>query len=320
MNQSGASSRSANSVPRFAAHFRSLQHHSELNSTVNMFTEDIYKNIMPIGRRSRNNPDFDALLEGESQSIERASRILQSLAIQHTRSPETLSPGLLGDAVRSVAERLAKGGRAVYQLIRDERGRLAYQLHPIPLAGLHRVFRSYVQIIPKTDREFHDRSYYFAPVRDIWRISIPEVLGGYRGHRKIVTQLSKVPQPDTRFLLGELAIPESPSVYEFQRHADETAFREAQVTLSYGWDRRDYSDSRWTEFYLFHRITKFNWAQACIREHIIDEINSLFQRLSLQARLVVTGLPTASEILALRQRMRDGRISFAEAHNDCTAS
>lgn len=320
MNQSGSSFRSANSAPRFASHFRSLQHHSELNSTVNMFTEDIYKNIMPIGGRSRNSPDFDARLEGESQSNERASRILQSLAIQHTRSPEALSPGLLGDAVRSVAARLAARGRAVYELTRDERGHLTYQLQPIPLACLHRVFRSYVQIIPKADREFHDRSYSFAPVRDIWRISIPEVLGGYRGHHKIVVQLGKLPQPDTRLLLGELANPESPSVYDWQRHVKETTLREAQVTLSYGWHHRDYSDSRWTEFYLFHRITKFSWAQACIREHIIDEINSLFQRLNLQVRLVVTGLPTASEILALRQQMRNGRISFTKAYKSCSAS
>lgn len=320
MNQPGTSSRSANGIPRFATHFRSLQHHSEMNSTVSMFTEDIYKNIMPIGGRSRSSPDFDARLEGESQSNGRASRILQSLAIHHTHSPEALSPGLLCDAVRSVAARLATRGRAVYELIRDERGHLVYQLHPIPLVGLHRVVRSYVQIIPKADRYIYDRSYSFAPARDVWRISIPVVLGGYRGHHKIVLQLSKLADPSARLLLGELGNQESPPVYDFQRHVNETAFREAQVTLGYGWDRRDYSDSRWTEFYLFHRITKFSWAQACIREHIIDEINALFQRLNLQARLVVTGLPTASEILALRQQMRDGRISFAEAHNDCSAS
>jgi hypothetical protein len=49
-----------------------------------------------------------------------------------------------------------------------------------------------------------------------------------------------------------------------------------------------------------------------LREHIINEINQLLNRLSVKCKLIVNGLPTAKEILQMRNSMQKGDLSFAE--------
>ena len=317
MTQTGANRHSSKGVARFARYFPSRQYQSEPNATVMMFAEDIYRDIMPIGGKSRSRRDFAVQLNGDAQSNVLAGRVLESLASRSAYDRNALSPALMCDAVSRVAAKLAINGRAAYEIIKDTKGCLAYQLMSVPIGSLHRCFQWYVQIIPKADRETCGRSHSYAPERNVWCVSMPQLLGGYRKHRKVLAELAKFPQFGPQFLTEELSNPVWRAAHATMRYIDETEFHEARVTSSYGWDRRDYSTSRWTEFYFFQRRLKFRWAQACIREHVIDAFNSLFQRLNLQSELVVQGLPTVSEILKIRRQMRNGRISFTEASDSC---
>ena len=66
-----------------------------------------------------------------------------------------------------------------------------------------------------------------------------------------------------------------------------------------------------------YRSVTLKWAQACMREHIIKELNQLFLRLQIDAEIVVKGLPTAWEILRIRKQMCEGKISFIKAFEKC---
>jgi hypothetical protein len=50
-----------------------------------------------------------------------------------------------------------------------------------------------------------------------------------------------------------------------------------------------------------------------LREHIIAELNSLFDRLGTVARIVVEGRSLPEEILKVRDQMRVGLLDFAGA-------
>ena len=89
----------------------------------------------------------------------------------------------------------------------------------------------------------------------------------------------------------------------------------AKATARLGWHMRNSGLKIWTEFYAMYRFVTLDWAKACMREHITDELNQLFRRLHIEAEIVVEGLPTAQEILKIRQQMCEGKISLRDASN-----
>ena len=108
------------------------------------------------------------------------------------------------------------------------------------------------------------------------------------------------------------------SAFDFSEYRRETDLCEAASTKRWGWARRDFSGQNWTEFALFYRLMTFRWAQAILREHVVSEVNGLFPRLSITSKLEVSGLPSSSEIVRLRNEMAEGRISYAKASDACS--
>lgn len=87
----------------------------------------------------------------------------------------------------------------------------------------------------------------------------------------------------------------------------------SKVTRLWGWDRRDHSQKHWNEYYFFHRFVRFRWAKTLLREHVLRELNVLLERLEIDARVLVKGLPSSEDVLKIQEQMRNGEISFSEA-------
>lgn len=68
-----------------------------------------------------------------------------------------------------------------------------------------------------------------------------------------------------------------------------------------------------TEYHSLARVLQWRRTQAVIREHVIADLNSLLERLGVEQRLVVSGLPIEKEITAALRRMQAGRISVSDA-------
>ena len=101
--------------------------------------------------------------------------------------------------------------------------------------------------------------------------------------------------------------------FDFQEYVRMADTYCGQVTKTWGWNRRDLSTERSTEFFVFHRLVNFHWALAVLRDHIVNEINSLFERLNISCKLQIDGLPTPSDILNIKREMQNGSITFTEA-------
>ncbi len=300
---------------RVARYFPSLRGETDFtNANIHMLVEDVQLTVMPIGGRSHFASDFSVEIRGSCECENNATVLLESLTGHDRHDPTEL----LSDVIGRIAQELARSGRAVHEIVRDKDIGKTCVLRGFTSQRLFHVFGRYIQVIPKADRKLWKKSCVIIPEKDIWEIVMPRVLGGYRGHRTMLRQLARFQHTGPSFLIQELNGQGWPADYDVQRYTRETEFFESKITSLWGWNRRDYSERNWTEFYLFYRTLQFRWAQACLREHIVDELNRLLRRLDIGAKIVVKGLPTASDILAVRQRMLDGDISFKDASDACS--
>lgn len=304
-------------VPRVARHFPSIEEEAHSNRSVYMLVEDVHLTVMPIGGKSHLSPNFAVEIQASPDHQTRAIAILESFTDINRHRRHNLEE-LLSTAVEEIASKLAWNGRSVHEIIRDEENEAKYKLYSFTSQRLFHAFGRYIQIIPKADRSLWNKAYIVIPEGDIWDIVMPKELGGYRDYSAILRGLTRFQHTGPLFLIDLLRSRELPVYYDAQLYVRETEIFYAKIMKRWGWNKRDYSQQNCTEFYLVYRTLQFRWALAVIREHIVNELNRLFQRLHIEAKIVMKGLPTASEVLEIRQRMCEGDISFMEAYDACS--
>lgn len=297
--------------PRIASHFPSLSHRDDIDINVHMFTEDVYLAVMPIAGRTEKHPLFSVSFEGEKQDCERAIELCISLAEYERHDPTSV----LCDAVSQVATHLAWRGRAVYEIVQDEEDPLKCHLYGFTTQRLYRAPGCYIQWIPAADYDFFKKRFIILPSKDVWEISIPSILGGKRGYSRTLSRLRRFSHLGPAFWRSDLSFQKQTSGFNFQQYVLNSEIYYARATRRWGWTRRDYSQKNNTEFFTYYRIITFKWAQAILREHIINELNRLILRLRLDSKIVVSGLPSTQDILRVRYDLAEGKIRFADAND-----
>ncbi len=306
-------------TPRVAKSFSKLREEVNHNLNLSMFLEDARLGIMPIGGESDHAPNFSVEIQGKDSDEPRVVAILESLVRRYEYNRYSRQPlkKLLSDAVEAIVLELVWEGRSVRKIFWDKENNGVYRLHAFAYQWLLRVFGRYTRILPQTHRHPHDKPYDSITETDIWDIVMPEKLGGYRGHRAMLKKLVRFPDLVPSFLKYTVSVQEWPTNFNTKHYAQETKLFIARATERWGWSQRDYNSENWNEFYGMYRSITLKWAQACLREYIIKELNQLFLRLQIDAEIVVKGLPTAWEILRIRKQMCEGKISFIKAFEKC---
>ena len=306
-------------TPRVTKSFSNLREEVNRNLNLSMFMEDTRLGIMPIGDESEHAPNFAVEIHGRNSDEPRVLAILESLtrSYQHNWYSQRPVKKLLSDAVETIALELVWEGRSVRKIFCDKKNNGVYRLHQFAYQWLFRVFGRYVRILPRTHRHPDDRIYDVITEKGIWDIVMPKKLGGYQGHRAMLKKLIRFRDIVPSFLIHEINPNEWPKYFNTKHYVRETKLFVARTTERWGWNQRDYNSENWNEFYGMYRSITLKWAQACMREHIIKELNQLFLRLQIDAEIVVKGLPTAWEILRIRKQMCEGKISFINAFKKC---
>lgn len=294
-----------NVEPSMVSHFPSLSKGPDIDPDVHMFTEDIHLAIMPIGGRAEQRSDFSVEFQGEESECDKAKEIIGELG----QFDKHDSAAMVCDAVDNIARHLAWEGQAVYEIIKDNE---QIYVHGFTSNNLFRVLFWHLQIIPPGDWDLLKRKFTFVSEKRIWRVKIPHELGGVKGYRKVLKKLRKYNHLGPRFYRQDLEHSLTTKNYDFQKYVRNSKIYFNRVTQKWGWNRRDWSQDKCTEYYSFYKMLSFRYAQAILREHIIREINQLLDRLSVKCKLNVIGLPTAKEILQIRNDMQKGDISFTE--------
>lgn len=294
-------------APTVATHFPSLSAGIDMNPNAHMFTEDVHLAVMPIGGRTERNKNFAVALEGSPDACERARALLGELA----KFDRHDLAGVVCDAVGEIAKHLAWEGCAVYEIIPDDSG--ITHVHGFTSHRLVRLPGWFLQFIPRGDWEMWKKKWVVISASKIWHLEMPSVLGGQKGYKTALKKLRMFENLGPPFWKKELERGEQSKNFDFQRYVSNSEIYFRQVTKVWGWNRRDWTQDRTTEFYSFYKMVNFRWAQAILREHIISEINILFSRLEMDCKLKVSGLPTSDEIVKVREELLSGSISFSQA-------
>ena len=315
-------------IPCIFKSLSSLREEVDRNLNLSMFLEDVRLSIMPISEESDRASDFAVEVQGNSDDKNSAVAILEGPPNIYGDYRWDSLEELLSDVVEMLVGTLLEYGRSVHKIAKIKENSGTHRLHNFLCQHFLSGFGKYIQIIPKEDRDLAyegypilpglwNKVYVIIPKKDIWAIEMPKKLGGYRGYRAMLRNLARFPDVAPPFLMDQLSNQEWPTSFDPQLHERERAFFVAKATKRWGWDQRDSNLENWSEFYGFYRTLTLKWAQACLREHIVKELNQLFRRLDIEAEIVVKGLPTAWEILKIRQQMCEGKISFIDAFEKC---
>ena len=277
-----------------------------------MFWQHITAGIMPfIGMRDTP-PTFSAKIAGNENERSRATLLLSSVSEWSAHSNDEL----ICEAVTGIAQSLAAQGRIAHEIL-PEVGGNSCCLSPFTRQRLFRIPGWYVQWVPRKDRRWENTpAFVFLRSRDVWEISIPPELGGARGHARLLRQLSRRELAGPKFFQQGLEKQKPPQFFDFKEYTRAEQARTWRVTNKWGWTRMDASDH--TEFYYMHRSIRREWALAVLRQHIIRELNALLERLGIRAKIVVEGLSSPGEVLAISEKMDKGEMGFTEALESAT--
>lgn len=254
-------------------YFPSLSRDHGDNLSTDLFKQDIKFDVMPSGGITDIRNNFTVTLKGDQRECERVRQLIAG-----NRTYGRYDPTFdFIRAVEEVVQNLVREGSAPHEVICDENG-----LHHITSFTSNRLWRlpgCYLQVIPRGDWEFWNRKFTIVPADRIWQINMPSALGGRRGYKRILRRLGKCKDISHKSIQQDLIEHEDKRRYfEFQRYLRIFDIYRSKLTSTWGWDRRDSSLKRETEFYSCYRMVNSYWSKAILREHVIREFNRLFIR------------------------------------------
>ncbi|MCF7516786.1 hypothetical protein LY624_11040 [Pseudoalteromonas sp. N1230-9] len=249
---------------------------------VYILREELHAGLLPYGGRSVSYPNFAVEISGND--LEEAKSILNGLK----NYPEIHVTQLVCDVVNTLGNQLSYSGIIRHEIIESEH----YSLSHIPEQSLYDLKYFFVQVVPKEQREASSKSFIFKKAKYVWTLTLPEKVCHWKTYRKILKGLAE----NTNMLppYVELAgLAQSSIDFNFENYNKETSKYIYKILNGIGGNQRESRPELVTEFYLVHRMLRLNLSKTLIREHIIDELNLLFSRLNLDAKIIISELPTS---------------------------
>ena len=278
----------------------------EESSLRQMFREDMYRAIVPMLPVEREK--LCIAFVGPKRDVDTATTLLQSIRGNRDKSKNDL----VCDVIETLVQHIAWNGIYIAKIMRSESGEL--HIHNCNPSGLLNIFGHVVQIIPKRERRQLGKSVVIVRSTDLWMVSVPDDLGGHRNFLRLLKQLDNHSSVVPDYWINNI---QQGGLKPYGWYRRQSNIYHALATRAWGWDERDSTEKRWTEFYLIHRRVSFKYAQAILRDHCLIQINRLFRRLGLNVVLKIDGFLTQKEILDTRTKLLQGEISFTEVYDTC---
>jgi hypothetical protein len=302
---------------QFCSFFRSLSESKRQktykNTSVYIFTDEIHLGIMPIGGRSRNHPDFSINITGDEKNKEKTTKLLTSLASNNRLSTNEL----VCDAVDNIVKSMLYSGMAYYEITQDTPGFL--KLDNFTSDRLVNILGVYFQLVPAKDRKMWNKKFVVKASNSIWKIKIPKELGGDSGYRKLIQDLGNNTEMYPKcFDIEKIAT--QPSSFNFNEYISQTKIYQYSLLQLWGGTLRHTSTEYANEYYLIHRIVRFNRAQAILREHVISQLNILLSRKKIKSTIELFGLPTVQFIDEQLIKLQEGDVELAKVTNSTRVS
>lgn len=307
--------------------------HNRINTDVLMFIQDVHTSIIPY-LSTKKTPPITAHCEGTANDVAMALRSLRSVAADSLIREDATE--IVCEAVRSIVQNMLWRGYAAFEigdLTSDNndtnskawRGDWTDQPYR-PLNTLHHglSFRLPVGMIEILDRHRgwdHGESFVrFYSRKRTWLIDMPRRLGGRWGFWLALKKLEHFTEILPKWLTVTGLVEEKDQHrFDVTRYNRWQKIYQAVCMSRWSWGSRDTSLTHQTDFFLFYRTLTFHHSLAILREHVLAEINLLLKRrLELDVEIRLEGIQSADEILAIRERMESGELSFGRAFDQVT--
>jgi len=182
----------------------------------------------------------------------------------------------------------------------------------LPWGKVIKLLNRFFQIVPIANWGHQEKKFYILPASRIWHVQLPKQLGTPRAHRRMLKRLARLSVVTPGFVRKNGIYDES-ARYDFiaQRHYQDIAAE--SETAKWGGSQGASQIEGTTEYHLVVTRLKSAYSQALIREHLINEINTLIARLGADNALEVEGLVSSATINEAMNKLEKGDIGFSEA-------
>jgi hypothetical protein len=274
-----------------------------ISTNVVMFSEDFAEHVLPYASHTRKEKKYKLSIAGEAAEITKAHQILETVVGERHHDDEEL----IEEVIRHLAKRLAWFGEVYFEIASSRRDG-SKVLAEVPGDTFARVFFWYVQYVPFSSWRATRAILKWVDGKSVWHLAVPNELGGTYGYRRLLRRL-RAADPITPNH-WDPSKPRLGNLMTFARLRDRYI---ARCTRSLGWNWRNMSQSGITEFYYFYRTIRLCESQVTLRDHIAAELNRLFRKLRIDARIRIEGLPSAHDVQVTLRKMEAGEMSFAAA-------
>ncbi|MDP7322243.1 MAG: hypothetical protein QF441_16690 [Bacteriovoracaceae bacterium] len=281
-------------------YFSSLQQSDHLSGNAYMFVNDFGKSIAPIGGKRLNQKNFSYNIIGNNK--DKGIDLLKSLARHKNGRTDT---ELCCDVINHLASTLFYFGdyHYLYTKIDDE-----YKLVSLEQRGLFKVLNFFVQLVPKAERNKFKSVALFDTSKNIIRFRVSDNKIQTMVYKFMLKLLAKTSDVTPKFFLENPM--NNDANFNVANYTRIKSIFISILTYKYSWPQRSLDTEHITEYYLVHRHMKYCAKKAQIRVFILEQLNSMFTKLEVDAKIVEQGLPVESEIIQSLGEMQRGEISI----------
>jgi hypothetical protein len=288
---------------------RYFSRHEALGQNGEMLREDIGLSILPIRGRSDSLPNFKVYFDGDERQKKFANSLCKDIAWGSLHYDDYDEQGIICEAIESVVGSMAVNGWSVYEILYDKESE-SVRLSEFSTQNLYKIFRKYLQIT-RNDKDKNPIRFNVLSSNNVWSIEIPKLLGRKRGFQRMMSKIDAYGfVPD--FYMQDIQEQKIASYFNLKKYSKENEIYVGRVTKQWGWDGRGMDRNYTTDFFMFYRKLTFKWAQLVLLNHIIDELNKLFVRLEIRAKIVIEGILSPEEVLEGREKLVSGEKDFKD--------
>lgn len=272
-----------------------------------MFIEDIKNRIIPISLRREDN--CKATIKCSDNDLDSVKSILNSF---NDYEEKYNINELVIKVIESITKGIASHGESIYEIYKISDNEIKFiRLRSHNFIDL-KLF--HIQIPPKkTDERLLPK---FISNKSLWKISIPQELQKNYSYKRILSSIDSFDFLMPKSMRDDLYQGNNLSRYDTKKYAEKRFLFVNDLTKDWNWDQRKWTSNDYTtEFFNHYKRLKFQLAVTKFREHIIIELNKLFIRLGINARINLEGLFSSKEYEECIKKYLNDEIQYKDIFN-----
>ena len=271
-----------------------------------MFIEDIMNKIIPISLE-RNKYDCKAVLDCNENDLILIKNILNSFNRRH--GEEHNINRLILNIIKEIVRNIVWYGESIYEICKVSDNNIK-MVELIPNNFFDFKF-FYIQMPPKKNNKILYPKIITNKL--LWTISVPKILEKNYSFKTILLQIDQFDSFMPKAMKNDLYKNNNTSSYDYKKYDEKCFIFVNDLTRDWGWDQRQWtSNSKTTEFYNIYKQIKFRYSISILREHIIFELNNLFFRLGINAKIKLENVITQNEYKEKLENFLKGQITYDE--------